>query len=166
MDGRSAPVNGLETQPSRSVAILLLTNFQRLLGRSLVPAGIGEAEAPVWLYEAAPFCVLAHDVAPDPRFIYANKTAQRCFEYGWAVFTTLPSRLSAEAPNRAERQRLLDKVSRDGFATGYSGMRISGSGRRFRIEDGTVWQLTDDRGALRGQAAMFPRWKDVEPSSD
>ncbi len=47
--------------------------------------------------------MLAHNTDPDPRFIYANKTAQACFEYAGDEFITLPSRLSAEAPNRAER---------------------------------------------------------------
>jgi hypothetical protein len=50
------------------------------------------------LYEDAPYAVLAHNTDPDPRFIYANKTAQRCFEYSWSELTSMPSRLSAEAP--------------------------------------------------------------------
>jgi hypothetical protein len=29
-----------------------------------------------WLYEEAPYCVLAHNTDPDPVFVYANKTAQ------------------------------------------------------------------------------------------
>lgn len=142
---------------------LILDSYERLTGASLLPAGVGRDEAARWLYEAAPFCVLAHDAAPDPRFVYANKAAQRCFEYPWAEFTALPSRLSAEAPNRAERQRLLDEVSRRGYASGYQGLRVARSGRRFWIEDGTVWQLVGADGAVRGQAAAFPRWRDADP---
>lgn len=122
---------------------------------------MGDIEAVGWLYEAAPFCVLAHNTASDPRFVYANAAAQRCFEYSWAEFTTLPSRLSAEAPDRTERQSLLDQVARQGYASGYRGLRISRSGRRFWIEDGTVWQMTDAGGTVHGQAAVFPRWRDV-----
>src|SRR5262249_11718739 len=98
---------------------------------------------------------------PDPRFIYANRTAQTCFEYSWDEFTSLRSRFSAEAPDRIERQRLLDAVTRDGFVTGYRGVRIAKSGRRFRIEGGTVWQLYDVGGTWRGQAAVFRSWQDV-----
>jgi hypothetical protein len=136
---------------------LLTGSYARLVGSSLVAAEQG----PAWLYEAAPFVVVAHNTEPDPRFIYANKTAQACFEYSWDEFTTLPSRLSAEAPNRAERQRLLDAVARNGFMSGYRGIRTSKSGRRFWIEDGIVWQLIDGDGIVHGQAATFSSWHDI-----
>ena len=115
----------------------------------------------LWLYDEARHPVLAHNTDPDPRFVYANATAQRCFEYPWAEFTTLPSRLSAEAPERGERQRLLDAVARDGFIADYRGLRIAKSGRRLWIEDGIVWQLIDAAGIRRGQAATFPSWRDA-----
>ena len=113
-----------------------------------------------WLYEDAPFGVLAHDGADDPRFTYANLTAQRCFEYDWAEFVGLPSRFSAEPDRREDRQRLLDAVHEKGYATGYRGRRIAKSGRRFWIEDVTMWNLVQD-GVLVGQAATFPRWTDA-----
>ena len=97
---------------------------------------------------------------PDPRFIYANKAAQACFEYGWDEIVSLPSRLSAEPVDREERQRLLDDVARHGFATGYSGWRIA-SPAAASIEDGVVWQLIDEDGAVRGQAATFAKWRDA-----
>jgi PAS domain-containing protein len=140
---------------------LLVGSYRRLLGEDppfLAPAAHADAH---WLYEDAPACVLAHDTDPDPRFIYANKAAQRLFEYGWDEFVTLPSRLSAEAPDREERQRLLERVERNGFATGYSGIRIAKSGRRFRIEDGVLWQLRAQDNRLRGVAATFARWRDA-----
>ena len=105
--------------------------------------------------------VLAHSTAADPIFVYANRTAQSCFEYGWDEFTTIPSRLSAEAPNRDERQRLLDAVAHNGFIDNYRGLRIAKSGRRFWIEDGIVWELRDENGKRCGQAALFTSWTDV-----
>lgn len=136
---------------------LLTSSYARTVGRPLVD---GPHDA-AWLYGEAPFAVLAHNTAADPVFVYANRTAQACFEYDWDEFVTLPSRLSAEAPNRDERQRLLDAVTRDGFISDYRGMRIAKSGRRFWIEGGTVWQLIDADGTLRGQAALFTSWTDV-----
>ena len=129
----------------------------------LLPDDIGDDDTARarWLYEDAPFCLLAHDTAADPRFVYANRAAQACFEYGWDEFTTLPSRLSAEAPDRAERQRLLDAVTRDGFIGDYRGIRIAKSGRRFWIESAVVWQLIDEAGTLHGQAAAFGDWRAV-----
>jgi PAS domain S-box-containing protein len=140
---------------------LLVGSYRRLLGEDppFLPPGV-HADAH-WLYEHAPACVLAHNTDSDPRFIYANKTAQDVFGYGWDEFLTLPSRLSAEAPDREERQRLLERVDRDGFATGYSGIRIAKSGRRFKIEDGALWQLRNANGRLRGVAVTFAHWRDT-----
>ena len=90
-------------------------------------------------------------------FIYGNRASQGRFGYTWQELTSLRSRLSAEAPNREERQQFLERVRRDGYVTGYRGLRITKSGKRFWIEDATIWQLTDDGGTYRGQAAMLPR---------
>ena len=140
---------------------LLVDSYRRLTGAEppFLPPGMpGDAG---WLYAQAPSCVLAHNTDPDPRFIYANRAAQSLFEYSWDEFITLPSRLSAEAPIRDERQRLLDIVARDGFTSGYAGVRIAKSGRRFRIEDGVLWQLREPDGTLRGVAATFARWQEI-----
>lgn len=140
---------------------LLADSYARLLGQSLVPADLAAADATEWLYERAPFAVLAHNTAPDPVFIYGNKAAQRRFEYTWDEITRLPSRLSAEAPNREERQRFLERVQRFGYESGYQGVRITKSGRRFMIEEATLWQLLDTDGKLHGQAVVIPRTRDI-----
>jgi hypothetical protein len=105
--------------------------------------------------------VLAHNTAPDPRFIYANRTAQNCFEYSWDEFTALPSRLSAEQPIAPSASGLLEAITRDGFVDNARGLRIAKSGRRFWIEDVTVWQLIDETGKRLGQAAIFSSWRDA-----
>ena len=132
---------------------LLNGSFRRLVGRSLIPEpDLG----PDWLYAQAPFAVLSHDTSADPLFVYANRAAQRAFGYTWEEFVGMPSRLSAEAPERAERQRLLDAVARDGFVSDYAGIRVAKDGRRFPVTEGIVWQLIDEDGTVRGQAATFP----------
>lgn len=140
---------------------LLVGSYRRLIGEEppFLPPGV--PPGPGWLYSHAPSPVLAHDTGSDPSFIYANKAAQHLFGYDWDQMIGLPSRLSAEAPVRGERQRLLDAVARDGFATGYSGIRIAKSGRRFWIEDGVLWQLREHDGSLRGVAATFAKWRDA-----
>ena len=140
---------------------LLAGSYSRLVGSSLVPPEHDDQHAVRWLYEEAPYCVLAHNTDPDPIFIYGNKTAQACFEYAWDELTSLRSRLSAEEPNREERQRFLDLVQRHGFAAGYRGLRIAKSGRRFWIENVTVWQLIDRDGVLHGQGAIYRDWHDA-----
>ena len=130
---------------------LIAESYLRLTGTPLAPPGCGAD----WLYREAPFALLAHDAGADPRFIYANLAAQTCFEYSSSELIGLPSRLSAVPADRAERQRLLDAVRRDGLVRGYRGLRIAKSGRRFWIEDGIIWQLTDEQGGACGQAALF-----------
>ncbi|WP_061296392.1 MEKHLA domain-containing protein [Herbidospora cretacea] len=136
---------------------LLTSNHLRLVG---TPLGGPEVTAR-WLHEDAPFCVLAHDATDDPRFTYANLTAQRCFEYDWDELVGMPSRLSAEPDRREDRQLLIDAVHRNGFATGYRGLRIAKSGRRFWIEDVTMWNLIEG-GRLVGQAATYRSWRDAD----
>ncbi|MEX3943296.1 MEKHLA domain-containing protein [Paraburkholderia sp. BR10937] len=135
---------------------LLSGSYRRLVGEPLIPQGMSDAESALWLYEAAPFGLLAHNTQADPVFTYGNRRAQEIFGYNWDEITALPSRLSAEAPQRSGRQAFLDKVTHDGFVTGYRGIRITKSGRRFWIEHATVWQLVDGAGVLHGQAAMIP----------
>jgi PAS domain-containing protein len=139
---------------------LLISSYRRMVGEEPGFLAGGEVSAS-WLYESAPHAVLAHDASAVPRFTYANKAAQACFEYAFEEIVGLPSHLSAEPQERAERQRLLDQVAAKGFATGYRGVRIAKSGRRFLIEDGVIWQLIDASGSLRGQAASFASWTDI-----
>lgn len=136
---------------------LIVASFRKVIGKELVDHPFDGR----WLYENAPFALLAHDRSDDPRFFYANKTAQACFGYSWQEFIGMPSRLSAEAPNREERQRLLDSVSTKGFIDSYRGLRIAKSGRRFWIENAIVWELVRANGEHAGQAAMFHSWKDL-----
>ncbi len=135
---------------------LLAGSYHRLIGRPLVPNGMHGAQAAQWLYSQAPFAILAHNTEPDPTFIYGNEAAQQLFEYTWDELTQLRSRLSAEAPDRAERAQFLERVKRDGYIQGYRGIRVSKSGKRFPIENATVWQLIDDQGVCHGQAALLP----------
>lgn len=141
---------------------LLLHTYRHWTGRDLVdPAGdstSNSSEAAKALYHA-PFVVLSHDTAADPCFTYANLTAQTLFEMPWAEIVGLPSRFSAEAPVREERERLLRRVAEFGFIDDYRGVRVAKSGRRFQIERATVWNLVDEHGARVGQAATFAAWR-------
>lgn len=141
-------------------AALIVASYRRLTGRDLLDPALDAADAARALY-MAPFAVLAHDAGADPLFTYANLTAQRLFEMPWASIVGLPSRQSAEPLARAERQRLLDAVAACGYIDDYVGVRTSSSGRRFRVEGATVWNLIDATGAYRGQAACFATWREL-----
>ena len=107
----------------------------------------------------APFVLVSHGTEADPVLNYGNAAALALWEMSWAELTRTPSRLTAEAPDRAERDRLLGTVTRQGFIDDYSGVRISKTGRRFRITQATVWNLILPEGKSGGQAAMFARWE-------
>lgn len=139
-------------------ARLLRSSLRSLTGMDLTDPTLDDAAAAHALFHA-PFAVVSHDTAEDPVFNYANLTALGLFEMTWAEFTALPSRFSAEAPNREERARLLAEVTMSGCIRNYAGVRISRTGRRFRISEATVWNLTDPSGARAGQAAMFAHWE-------
>lgn len=145
-------------------ASLLLTSHLRLTGRPLMPPCLNAEQAARNLYHA-PFVVLSHDTAADPRFTYANLAAQRLFEMPWAEIVGLPSRYSAEPLAREERQRLLERVARQGYIDDYQGVRVSRSGQRFLVRNATVWNLLDADGRPRGQAASFADWRPLAPGA-
>ena len=139
-------------EPERAARIARVAkSFERLLGRPLVEPSQDLVEA-MW---NAPRAILAHGTEADPILFFGNRCALRCFEADVASFLTMPSRLTAEAPLRQERQALLDRVRADGFIDDYAGVRISARGRRFRIENAIVWNVLDDAGERLGQAATF-----------
>jgi hypothetical protein len=144
-------------------AQMLLDSFARLLGRDLIPRDAPPAEQARRLFES-PFVVVSHGTEADPVLNYGNATALALWEMDWDTFVQTPSRLTAEPLHRDERARLLERTRRDGYVDDYAGIRISKSGRRFQIEQAIVWNLIDDAGNLRGQAATFDRWTPLPPA--
>jgi hypothetical protein len=141
---------------------VLLDSFARLLGRDLIPRDASPVEQARRLFEA-PFVVVSHGTEADPVLNYGNATALTLWEMDLATFVQTPSRLTAEPVHRDERARLLERTSRDGYVDDYAGIRVSRSGRRFRIEQAIVWNLVDAAGQRRGQAATFDRWTTLSP---
>lgn len=139
-------------EPDAAARISLIAeSFERLLGRPLVAPG-SDPVAALW---DAPAAIVAHGTEPDPIFFFGNRAALDLFETTPEEFAAMPSRRSAEAPLRAEREAFLARVAQHGFADDYSGVRISAQGRRFTIRGGTVWNLVDPEGQVHGQAATF-----------
>ena len=87
----------------------LRRTFHALTGRCLLDAALSPETAAEALFHA-PFVALSHHAAPDPLLTYGNRKALELFELTWEALTALPSRCTAEAPNRAERARLLAEV--------------------------------------------------------
>jgi hypothetical protein len=136
---------------------LILSSFSGLTGSELVDPNLPEVERRQALFEA-PFAVVSHGTEADPIFNYGNKTALELFEMKWDDFIKLPSRLSAEQGTQKERDQLLARVAENGYIDDYNGVRISSTGKRFMVEDAIVWNMRDDDGIYRGQAAILYRW--------
>ena len=135
----------------------LLDSYAFWLKRELIDRTGTLEEQSERLY-LAPFVVASHTKAEDPILNYGNQQALALWEGTWEEFTGIPSRLTAEPVNQAERARMLDQVATHGFITDYQGIRISRTGRRFLVKQATVWNVLDDHGTIQGQAATFSRW--------
>ena len=137
---------------------LLARNFRKWTGRDLLP-GLFNREGLAKNIFNAPFVVVSHGTEADPVLNYGNEVALNLWEMSWEELTRTPSRLTAEASTREAREKLLKTVTANGFAENYSGIRISKSGRRFKISNAIIWNLISDRGEPFGQAATFDKWE-------
>ena len=146
------------TEQVRAHLAIVARSFRHWTGRELLPGVPAGPELAAGIC-GAPFVLVSHGTEADPILNYGNLAALNLWEMTWAELTRTPSRLTAEAPNREERARLLARVTRDGFIDNYSGVRISKTGRRFRIDQAIVWNLVTEAGQPAGQAARFERWE-------
>ena len=136
----------------------LARSFRKWTGRDLLPGHFNRTGLSRYVFEA-PFVLVSHGTEADPVLNYGNAAALALWEMSWDEFARTPSRLTAEATTREARTKLLEAVARDGFIENYSGVRISKSGRRFRISNVTIWNLISENGNVCGQAAVFDKWE-------
>jgi hypothetical protein len=137
---------------------ILARSFLKWKKHDLLPGLFNPLGLSRYIFEA-PFVLVSHGIEADPVLNYGNHAALALWEMPWDEFTRTPSRLTAEAPNRQERARLLAAVTQNGFIDDYSGVRISKAGRRFKIYRATVWNLLDVDQNHYGQAALFSDWE-------
>ena len=157
-------------------SLTLIDSFKRATGRTLLPPGLSISDAPRALFEA-PFVVVSHGTEADPVCNYGNAAALALWGLDWEAFTQLPSRKSAAdvADVQAERAEALKKAAAAGAVDGgYTGVRVTSAGRRFRLENATLWGvstpkgegLEGEQGKGLGQAATFATitWLDPPPA--
>ena len=155
---RPAPSNAFQ----RSHVNLILASYRHWTGENLLGQDLLEDETLGERIFHAPFALVSHGTESDPIFNYANAMALAAFGYDWHEWIHLPSRYSAEAPNREARQKLLDEVREQGYSDGYEGIRIGKNGRLL-IRSAKVWNLLDGNGLALGQAACFKDWERLPP---
>lgn len=138
----------------------LLDSYRHWIGKDLVERTLDAHQQARLLFEAS-IVVVSHGVGVDPILNYGNQTALDLWELSWDQFIRTPSRLTAEPDDRAERDRMLTQARTDGYFDGYRGVRISSTGRRFRVEQALIWNVIDSVGSPLGQAATFSQWTNL-----
>ncbi len=138
----------------------LCSSYRRWTDKHLISKHSEPDKLIIELYEA-PFAIVSHGIEDDPIFNFGNRVALELFELDWDHFIQLPSRNSIETKNRKQREELMRRVSNDGHMINYSGVRISSTGKRFKIEGATIWNIIDENDHYHGQAAMFKNWSAI-----
>ena len=144
------------TPAKQQLAHCILGSFEQAFGRPLLPQSNTEHQAQELFCNST--LVLAHDGGSDPCLIYANAPALQLWERNWADMIGMPSRLTAEPQERAARALMLADALQQHATEGYSGVRISSSGRRFQIHNARLWTLWGPGHQPCGQGAAFSDW--------
>lgn len=139
----------------RTRARWILRSYRHWAGEDLIDLPSDEGDVQARALFDAPFAVLAHDARADPLCVYANAAALSAFELSLDEAAGFRTRQTAEPDARDERSNALAGAEEAGLVTGYSGIRVSTTGRRFRLLDGRIWTVLDDDGQRVGQAAAF-----------
>ena len=150
---------------------LIKTYHSMTDGLQLVPLTLVEKDR----FEAAkqlfflPNCVVvSHGVqcgSEGPILNYGNSAALKRWGASWEELTSMHSIYTAEPVERSVRENLLKQVHEKGIIQEYSGIRIALDQRRFKMINGTIWNLKPAEGLLDnnliGQAATFSSWEDI-----
>ena len=103
----------------------------------------------------ADFYLLSHDESKDSILNYANKKALDLWEMTWQELTKTPAHETTKPDHREQRDEVMRQVNENNFVEGYSGRRVSKSGKEFLIKDGAIWNLFAGDGKPCGRAAWF-----------
>ena len=131
----------------------VLNSFEKLTGKTIINRLNPEMD--VLAIENGEFVLVSHNEAKDPILNYGNQFALKLWEMSWDDFIKTPSRKTAEPDLRSKRREMLSIVSKQGYFDNYQGIRISSSGKKFKIKNAVVWNVSNEHGEYLGQAAHF-----------
>lgn len=131
----------------------VLNSFEKLTGKTIINRTTPEAD--LLEIENAEFVLVSHNGAEDPILNYGNQFALKLWEMSWNDFIKTPSRKTAEPDLRVKRGEMLSIVSKQGYYENYEGVRISSSGKQFKIKNAVIWNVTNVNDVCIGQAAYF-----------
>ncbi|WP_090698118.1 MEKHLA domain-containing protein [Nitrosomonas aestuarii] len=136
----------------------LLDSYAHWVKHELIPREGTPFDQAENLFNSA-FVVVSHVIQDDPILNYGNQAALNLWEMNWRQFTKTPSRLTAESVNRLERSRMLSQAKEQGYISDYHGVRISYTGKRFFVDQATIWNIHKPDGNVLGQGATFSTWR-------
>ena len=139
---------------------LLLNSYRHWLGTDLIERQGAMVDQARGVFECQRI-VVSHGLEDDPMLNYGNRAALSLWEMPWEQLIQMPSRLTAEPVDQAERAEMLRKARSQGYIDDYRGVRISKTGKRFLVEAAIVWNVVDGQGVQHGQAATFSKWSYV-----
>tara|TARA_B100001778_G_C18459831_1_gene570629 strand:- start:210 stop:653 length:444 start_codon:yes stop_codon:yes gene_type:complete len=131
----------------------VLNSFEKLTGKTIIERTTFEED--FLKIEHGAFVLVSHNGAEDPILNYGNQYALKLWEMTWGEFIKTPSRKTAEPDLRTKRSEMLTIVSKQGYYDNYEGIRISSTGKQFKIKKAVVWNVNDEKGSYLGQAAYF-----------
>ena len=134
---------------------IVLENLKRWTSYDLIKEyGFSEETLGEQVFDAD-FYILSHNNAADPILNYGNDRVLKLWETSWGELTTMYSRDTAKPVDRSTRLAMMEQVKLQNYISGYSGTRISKTGKEFEILDVTIWNLFTNNGDPYGQAAWF-----------
>lgn len=135
----------------------LTRSFNDLLDERIIEADLSLEQLAQALYIKTDI-ILSHRFGDVPRFCFANAAAQELFGYGWDEFIGIESSLSAQPESQEDRETLLKQARENGYIKNYSGVRIKKDRTLFEVRNVILWNVSDSRGDVVGQAALFNQW--------
>jgi hypothetical protein len=153
--GPALAIPSLENEFQDAFMARVVDSFLRVTGMSLTAqTGIDSSSLGRGIY-FGDFALLCHRGDDGAVLNYANAFAQHLWDADWDTLVSMPSVATAPPEAVASRAKLMDKVARDNFVADYGGVRVSRTGRLFRIKNATVWRLLDETGGAFGVGAYF-----------
>lgn len=133
----------------------ILDSFEQLTGKKIITRTLPASDYKK--IESGQFVLVSHNEFKDPILNYGNTFALNLWEMDWNSFVKTPSRKTAEVDKREKRQEILEIVNKQGYYESYEGIRISSTGKKFRIKGAIIWTVFNNERKKIGQAAFFDK---------
>jgi len=103
------------------------------------------------------FVLISHNTEDNPIYNYGNIACLSTFSRSWEELCQIPSSESVvfKSVDHALREKLMKKVTDEGFVEGASGIRTRGDGRFIQLRGAVVWNCYNEEGVYYGQACLF-----------